>query len=143
MPGYQLIEQKYLFQIPKKDGIRRNSSRIGFLDFLREIEQEDFPYNEHSSLIVVGLEDVLLFSRPKMIEQAREIRRLLQRAAGNFERYNCGWVQIMFRNSLVRGENLIVRHVIGELPIYLIFGSPIAEEDSGNVFYRSSFNLSG
>lgn len=142
MPGYQLIEQKYL-DPPKGNGIKRNSSRIGFLDFLREIGQEDFPYNEHSSLIVVGLEDVLLFSRPKMNEQAREIRRLLQGAAGNFERYNCGWIQITFRNSLRRGENLIVQHITGDLPIFLIFGSPIADEDSGNVCYRSSFNVSG
>jgi len=143
MPGYQLIEKKYLSPSPKRDGIKSNNSKIGFLDFLREIGQDDFPYNEYSSLIVVGLEDVLLYSRPDINKQAREIRSLLQRAAGNFERYNCGWVQIMFRNTLVKGENLAVNHVSEVLPIYLIFGSPIEEEDSGNVCYRSSFNLSG
>lgn len=144
MPGYHLIERKHLSPPqPLGKGIKANNRRIGFLDFLRDLEQEDFPYDAESSLLVVGLEDVLLYGRPDMENVAHDIHRRMQRAAGNFERYNCGWVQIMFRLPLKRGETLRVDHPREELPIYLIFGSPHSETDkNGNVFYSCRFNLS-
>ncbi len=143
MPGYQLVEEKYLLP-SKRNGIRRNTRRIGFLDFVRELKQEEFPYNEYSSLLVVGLEDLLLYSRPKMNEAAVEIRRIIQSKASQFNGYNCDWVQIMFRNRFERGENLRVIHPAVALPVYLIFGSPVEEVDTDdNVCYRCSFNLSG
>lgn len=144
MPGYHLIERKHLSPpLPPEKGIKANSRRLGFLDFLRELDQEDFPYDAESSLLVVGLEDVLLYGRPDMENVAHDIHRRMQRAAGNFERYNCGWVQIMFRLPLKRGETLRAIHPAIELPIYLIFGSPAPENDrNGNVFYSCRFNLS-
>jgi len=144
MPGYHLIERKHLSSpLPLGRGIKANSKRIGFLDFLRELDQEDFPYDAESSLLVVGLEDVLLYGRPDMENVAYDIHRRMQRAAGNFERYNCGWVQIMFRLELKRGETLLAIHPAVELPIYLIFGSPPPETDkNNNVFFSCRFNLS-
>ena len=143
MPGYQLIEERYLSP-PKQNGISRNTRRIGFLDFIRELKQEEFPYSEYSRLLVVGLEDVLLFSRPQMNETAMEIRKIIQSKAGQFTGYGCDWVQIMFRNRFVRGENLVVIHPAVVLPVYLIFGSPVEDVDENeNVCYRCSFNLSG
>ena len=144
MPGYQLVEMKYLSPpLPVGKGLPANRRRIGFLDFLRELQQEDFPYHEETSLLVVGLEDVLLAARPDMATMASRIHHILQQAAGDFERFNCGWVQIMFRNELRRGERLNViypREV--EIPIHLIFGSPPATRDNGFVHYRCAFNLS-
>ena len=82
MPGYQLIQDKYLSPpLPANKGVKANNRRIGFLDFLKELEDEHFPYHEESSLCVVGLEDVLLFSRPEMTAMAHTIHQKLQRAA--------------------------------------------------------------
>jgi hypothetical protein len=144
MPGYHLIERKHLSPpLPPDKGIKANSRRLGFVDFLRELDQEDFPFDAESSLLVVGLEDVLLYGRPDMENVAHDIHRRMQRAAGNFERYNCGWVQIMFRLPLKRGETLRAIHPAIELPIYRIFGSPAPDTDNkGNVFYSCRFNLS-
>ncbi len=147
MPGYQLIEEKYLIPLGQTGTrVKRNSIRIGFLDFLKEIKEEDFPYNEYTSLLVVGLEDVLLYARQnkEMEETAKDIRRILQMAAGTFESYNCGSVQIMFRNELRWGERLEAIHPAVKLPVYLIFGSPAADiDDNNNISYRVSFNISG
>jgi len=144
MPGYILIEQKYLLPpISKNKGLIANSRRIGFLDFLREIQGEPFPYHDETKLLVAGLEDVLLFSRPEMEKTARIIHQILQKAAGNFEKRSCPDVQIVFRCELKRGEKLKVIHPAEELPVYIIFGSPAADSDSrGNPFYKCSFNLS-
>lgn len=145
MPGYQLVEVKYLSPPqPAGKGIKTNNRRLGFLDFLRELADEDFPYHEESSLLVVGLEDILLFARPEMEKTLNWIHQKLQRAARNFERFNCPSVQIVFRHELVRGETLRVKHPTLELPIFLIFGSPPPDVDAdGVVSYRCSFNLSG
>ena len=144
MPGYQLIERKYLH--PNRTdgkGVRPNNRGIGFLDFLRELQQDPFPYHDETKLLVIGLEDILLFSRPEMEKTAKEIHRLLQRAARDFESQNCGWVQILIRTELLRGESLNVMHPTATLPIHLIFGSPPPETDKqGNVYYLCKFNLS-
>lgn len=144
MPGYQLIQDKYLSPpLPAGKGVKANNRRIGFLDFLKELGDEHFPYHDESSLCVVGLEDVLLFSRPDMTAMAHTIHQKLQRAARHFEKNNCPWVQIVFRSELVRGETLRVNHPAAELPIYLIFGSPPPEHSGEHVVcYRCSFNLS-
>jgi len=141
MPGYQLIEEKYL-NPPSRAGIKRNSQTIGFLDFVREIKQEEFPYNENTKLLVVGLEEVLLYSRPDMEAAAREIRRKLQSEAGRLDNSNCYWVQIVFKSPLVRGEHLNVKYPGNVMiPIYLIFGSPVEDVEDGIINYRCSFNL--
>lgn len=144
MPGYLLTQIKHLSPpLPEGRGIKANTRRIGFLDFLRELEDDPFPYHEESKLLVVGLEDVLLFARPKMEDMAQKIHKKLQRVAGEFEKRSCPTVQIVFRSELIRGDTLRVNHPAVELPIYLVFGSPPPETDrNGNVFYRCSFNLS-
>lgn len=142
MPGYQLVEERFL-NPPSRSGIRRNTRRIGFVDFLKELDQDEFPFDANTKLLVAGLEDVLLFSRPDMEKAAYEIRSKLVKKANSFERFNCDWVQIMFRNKLIRGEHLTVKHPTAVLPIYRIFGTPVSETDeNGNESYRCSFNLS-
>lgn len=144
MPGYVLVEQKSLaVSRTEKQGIIKNSQEIGFVDFLRELEQDEFPFNENSSLRVVGLEELLLASRPNMEDTAKMIRHRLQSHANDFFAKGCGDVQIIFRGELVKGEKLIDRHIKGVIPIHLIFGSPQTDEINGHKFYKVQFNLSG
>ena len=144
MPGYMLVEQKYLSPpLTKGRGIKANGRSIGFLDFLRELKGDTFPYHEESHLLVTGLEDVLLFSRPDMENEAKKIHYILQKTAQDFEKRSCPNVQIVFRNPLIRGVHLEVEYFAEKLPIYLIFGSPASDSDKkGNVYYQCSFNLS-
>lgn len=145
MPGYMLIEQNKLSppMLPGK-GVKANATRIAVLDFLRSLEDETFPYDENSSLMVTGIEEFLLASRPGMEEYATDVRKRLQRMAGLFNDRNCADVQIVFRQPLKRGERLIVEHVTVPIPIYLIFGSPVPDVINGQVvFRRGSFNLTG
>lgn len=144
MPGYFLVEHQYLSPPkPEGQGITANARKIGFTDFLRELEFDDFPYNENTNLIVYGIEDVLLFARPDMEGMAKRIHKTLQHAASKFEKNNCPWIQIVFRYKLTKGKTLIVEMKPENQPVYLIFGFPVAQSDGkGNVFYTASFNLS-
>ena len=145
MAGYLLLEQEKLSppQPPGK-GVEANQTRIGFFDFLRALDDEVFPYDENSSLLITGIEETLLTARPDMEQQAIEFRRKLNKAATWFDRRNCGDIQVVFRQPLIRGEKLTVKHVTAEIPIYLIFGSPAPEMINGQkVFRTGSFNLTG
>ena len=139
-----LVEQKSLASPQTYNkGIPPNTKKVGIADFLRELDQDVFPFNDSSSLIITGLEDYLLASRPDMEATAREIRRKLQRAAGFFNDRLCPNVQIVFRQPLKRGEHLIVEHVTQPIPIYLIFGTPPPTDIGGQTVYIAHFNLSG
>lgn len=143
MPGYLLVEQKSLTPpMPQGKGIPANSQRIGFLDFLRDLEKEDLPYNENTQLLVVGLEEVLLAARPDMESVAKQIRNALQSSANRLSNSYCSDIQIVFRQPLQSGHKLIVKHVTQDIPIFLIFGSPTPEEIHGQMIYRASFNRS-
>ena len=143
MPSYYLVERKHLSPPrPKGQGIPANSIRIGFLDFLRELGQETFSLRQYEGLLIEGLEDVLLASRPDMAEMALYIRSILQRYASDLQDRLVANVQIVFRSSLVRGDALWVEHPAAKLPISRIVGSPAKEEEFGVPYYRVSFNLS-
>lgn len=139
-----LVEQKSFAdpQTPNR-GVHPNKRKIGFVDFLRELEEEDFPFDENSSLMVTGIEEYLLASRPNMEATAREIHRRLKKVAGFFNDRLCSNVQIVFRQPLKRGEHLIVEHVTQSIPIYLIFGYPSPVDIGGQTVFISQFNLSG
>jgi len=144
MPGYVLLERKSLTPPrPEGKGVKINTQEIGFGDFLRELNQDEFPFNENCSLRVIGLEEILLAARPNMDRLAMKIRNQLQSAANDFFSKGCGDVQIVIRGELVRGAHLIVRHPTSDINIYLIFGSPAPEEINGQKIYKNSFNLSG
>jgi hypothetical protein len=147
MPGYVLLQRQSLSPpLPEGQGIRANTRQVGFLDFLREAEDEPFPYDENSSLLVFGLEDVLLAARPPMgpgIEvAARMLHERLNHFANEFDRRSCGDVQMIFRNDLQRGEHLWVLHPTERQPIDLIFGSPHETIINGHKVYRIGFHLS-
>ena len=119
-----------------------NSKRIGLLDFLRELGQEDFALTPYEGLLVEGIEDVLLASRPDMDAMANTIRQILQKSASDLQERLVADIQIVFRNKIVKGDEIWVEHPTARLPIARIFGSPAREEGCGVPFYRVSFNLS-
>lgn len=144
MPGYVLVEHKSLTPPrPEGQGVKANTQEIGFSDFLRELKQDEFPFNENTSLRIVGIEDVLLASRPNMDQLSMQIRKILQGVGNDFYSKGCGDIQLVFKGELIRGAHLIVRHPTSDINIYLIFGSPPPEEISGQRIYKNSFNLSG
>ena len=59
MGNYLLIEERML-KTYRPNGFPPNPERIGFLDYLRELRQEVFPFTSENRLLIVGLEDVLL-----------------------------------------------------------------------------------
>lgn len=140
MPGYQLVEEKNLIPY-KMNGIAAIENKIGFLDFLREIAQEPFPFPKFQKLQVVGLEVVLYAARPQEDELALKIHSLLRQAAQNLEK-KLAEIQIVLRGTLMRGDSLWVEYRKARLPIGHIFGSPIRQSDAhGNPYYKNSFAL--
>lgn len=144
MPNYCLVEERQLSPPQAAgQGLPACPVRIGFLDFLRELQQETFSFAQYDGLRVEGLEDVLLAARPKMEEMADQIRKLLQKAASDLDRKLCADIQIIIHGRLTRGDVLWVDHVTDHrIPIHRIFGSPHAEQVGNSPFYRASFNLS-
>ena len=143
MPNYFLIEQQYLSPPrPEGQGMPANPTRMGLLDFLRELQRDEFSLTPYEGLTVEGIEDVLLASRPEMNDMAHRIRQVLQRAASELQDQLVASVQIVFRNKIVRGDEIWVEHPTANLPIAKIFGSPPREESNGVPYYRVAFNLS-
>jgi len=143
MPGYILIEQKSLTPPkPLGQGVTANRTEIGFLDFVREIEQEDFPFNENSSIRIIGLEEYLLSTRPDMENETKKLRQVLQKSANSFFAKGCGNIQIVFKGELVFGEHLMVNHVTAKIPIYHIFGFATQDTIHNEKIYKATFNLS-
>ncbi len=144
MPNYYLVEEKYLSPPQAHgNGLPANSVRIGFIDFLRELQQETFSFTQYDGLRVEGLEDVLIASRPETEKMALHIRHILQKSASDLDRKLCANVQIVIRNKMVRGEVLWIEHPAEKrLPVHFIFGSPIAEHIGSSPYYKTAFNLS-
>jgi len=140
MPGYLLIERQTL-SLGRNGGIEPYSEELGFLDFLRELASEPFPFPRLSQLRVVGVEEILFAARPEHERLALEIHRRLRQAAPDLESRVIS-VQVVFHGQLIRGESLWSEYRGQRLPVGHIFGSPPAHEDErGNRFYTTNFNL--
>ena len=139
MPGYRLMELSNM-RPHKAKGIVPAENAIGILDFLRELEEEPFPFQKCSKWQVVGLEEVLFAARPREHETAIEIRSRLNKAAGGLHLLE---VQVIFSGEIVRGADMIVKYRGASLPIHLIFNHPPVQHDAnGNPFYPMEFHLS-
>jgi len=140
MPGYQLVETKNLAP-GKANGIVSHDQKIGFLDFLREIQEDPLPFKKFFQVQVSGLEEVLFAARDYRGDLALRIHQILRSAASDLERRLIE-VQVVFQGKLVRGDDLWVVYRNQRLPVGHIFGSPIRQTDSrGNPFFRTNFNL--
>jgi hypothetical protein len=143
MGNYLLIEEKML-QPSRPKGLLPNPQRIGFLDYLRELRQEVFPFTSGNKLLIVGLEDVLLAAGndKNLLKVSLEIRKILTSRANELEA-NLAQVQIVFRRPLKRADNFWFE-LGGNQRVSLrpIFGSPSPQPGpSGTEFYLVGFNL--
>lgn len=140
MPGYQLLENSSL-ATARRNGIPPHAQAIGLLDFLRDLEEDEFPFARFAELRVVGLEEVLYAARPEDEVLALEIHRRLRAAAQDLEARLLS-VQVVFSGKLIRGDTLWSDYRSHRLPVGHVFGSPPPETDAhGNRFYRTNFNL--
>ena len=141
MPGYVLVETANL-RPHKPKGIPALPNEIGVLDFLRELDEEPFPFPKMSKWRVVGLEEVLFAARPNEHDVAVEIHSRLNKAATDLEKRLLE-VQVVFGGEITRGADLTVNYRGASLPVHLIFNHPPIEKDvNGNPFYRMEFHLS-
>lgn len=140
MPGYQLVQTSFLKPY-NPHGLEPHSEEVGVLDFLRDLADEEFALPRFYEVRVLGLEEVLFGAGEALPELAVCIRQRLQRAASDLDR-RLVKVQVVFTGKLVRGDTLWCEYRQQRLPVNLIFGSPIVQEDSrGNRFYIASFGL--
>lgn len=138
MAGYMLIEKKML-KPHKADGVAPNTRELGFLDYLRELRQEVFPFTRGTKLRVVGFEETLLAAWDQN-ELAAEIHRLLATRANDLERMG-GFVQVVFEWELHYGDELWFERGKEHIGLRRVFGSVQREQEGSNVYYHTGFNL--
>lgn len=128
--------------------------QIGFLDFLREIEQDPFPYTPRARLCVTGLDELLITlnctdkrSTPQEHALAQDYKRRLKRAASEVS--TLADIQIPVTYPLVLGgeKALSSKHTPQDLvPLWRIFGCNPSSVDilpAGKVIgYHFGVNLS-
>ena len=141
MSGYFLLEEKQM-QPFKPNGFPPNPVRMGFLDYMRELRQEPFPFPEGRKLLVVGIEEVLISAGDQLPEVEAFVHDTLARKANELNSYRIG-VQIVFRRTLKSAQDFWFE-IGGSRRISLrrIFDSPPLKSDlAGNEYYFVGFNL--
>ena len=142
MPGYHLIEERMLKPF-NPDGIKPHPNRKGFLDYLRELRQDSFPFPRQYKLRVEGLEDVLLSAGDNLQEVEAFIRSTMVSRANELDSQMGTNVQVIFRGRLQRSDDFwlevgLKRH----LSLRRIFGSPPRQQGpNGTEFFIVGFNL--
>ena len=76
----------------------------GLIDYLRELRQDDFPFQRGYKLAVVGLEDVLLAAGNKLPEVEEYIHRTLSSRANELNSMNTN-VQEIFQDKLQKSDD--------------------------------------
>jgi len=138
MPGYHLLEKgtRTPQSLPA-----RPSERLGFLDFLRELAEDEPAIPRYAEIMVMGLEDVLFAAEGEAEALALEIRRRL-RAAASLLQNRLVDVTVVFQGRIQRGQDLWVEYRGTRLPVGHIFGSPAPRTESGGRrIYFTGFNL--
>ncbi len=138
MAGYMLIEKKML-QPHKADGITPNARELGFIDYLRELRQEVFPFQRGSKLRLVGFENVLLDAQDRQ-QIAADVHGLLAARANELEQMG-GFVQVVFEWQLFYGDELWFERGRERIPLRGVFGRVRREQTGLNVYFLTGFNL--
>jgi hypothetical protein len=142
MPGYRLIEERMLKPF-NREGIDPYPTRMGFLDFMRELRQDPFPFPQGHKLRVEGLEHVLLAAGDKLEEVERYIHDVLASRANELYSIVGSDVQIIFQDKLQRSDDFWLeagprRH----LSLRPIFGTPVRQQGpNGTEYFFAGFNL--
>lgn len=142
MPGYHLLEEDML-QPRRSDGIAPHANRMGFLDYMRELREDTFPFPQGHRLLVYGLEDVLLAAGSKLTEVEAMIRAVLAARANELNSMMGTNVQIVFRDHLRRADDFWLEAGINRhLSLRRIFGTPSRQSGpNGTEFFYVGFNL--
>lgn len=142
MPGYRLIEERMLKPF-QADGIEPHPNRTGFLDYLRELRQDTFPFPRGYKLRVEGLEDVLLAAGDHLQEVESFIHDILAARANELGSVMNTDVQVIFRQRLQKSNDFWVEAGVKKrLSLRRIFGNPIRQEGpNGTEFFFVGFNL--
>ena len=141
MAGYFLLEEKQM-QPFKPKGFPPNPVRMGFLDYMRELRQETFPFPEGRKLLVVGLEEVLIAAGDHLMEVEKFIHDTLARQANELNAYRIN-VQIAFRRPLKSAQDFWFELGGGKhISLRPVFDSPSLKSDfAENEYYFVGFNL--
>ncbi len=141
MPGYEIFESRFL-KTYKDDGIEPYDTKIGFIDFLREIKNEARDIPKLSSFMVIGIDDVIyITSRENRLKVSREIHNILQSASSTLQRKNIQ-VQIVCKGKLKKGDSLSIEYRGEKLDLDNIFGSTSTHDIRGINVYITGYNLS-
>lgn len=138
MAGYMLIEKKML-QPHKVNGISPNAQELGFIDYLRELRQEVFPFARGSKLRLTGFENVLLDAQDR-VQIGADIHRLLGARANELNRMG-GFVQVVFEWPLFYGDELWFERGRERIPLRGVFGKAKRGQEGSNLYYLTGFNL--
>ena len=138
MAGYMLIEKKML-KPHKAGGVAPNPQELGFLDYLRELRQEVFPFKRGTKLRVVGFEETLLAAQDRN-ELSAEIHKMLVARANELESMS-GFVQVVFEWELHYGEELWFERGKERIGLRRVFGNVRREQEGINVYHHTGFNL--
>jgi hypothetical protein len=127
--------------------------RMGFFDFLREIEQEPFPFKARAGICITGLDELLITLNctekrggNRELELLRDYHRRLKHAA--VEIGSLADIQVPIAHELVFGgdNRLTANHTpTDRVPLWRIFGhNPIIRDGlpRGLVGYQYGENLS-
>ena len=141
MAGYFLLEEKQM-QPFKPRGFPPNPVCMGFLDYMRELRQETFPFPEGHELLLVGLEEVLIAAGNHLEEVEGFIHYTLAKNANEMEKRRIK-VQIAFRRPLKSAADFWFERGGGKrISLRRIFDSPPLKSDlAGNEYYFVGFNL--
>lgn len=141
MAGYILLEEKQM-QPFKPKGFPPHLVRMGFLDYIRELRQETFPFPEGHKLLLVGLEEVLIIAGDHLSQVERYIHDTLARRANELYSNRIA-VQVVFRRPLKSADDFWFERGGGKrISLRRIFDSPRLQSDRvGNEYYFVGFNL--
>ncbi len=142
MPGYHLIEERMLKPF-NPDGFDANPNRKGFLDYLRELRQDPFPFPRGYKLSVEGLEDVLLASGNQLTDVEGMIHNILVSRSNELNSIMGTNVQVIFREKLQHEYDFWLEAGLQKhLSLRRIFGTPIRQKGpNGTEFFFVGFNL--
>lgn len=126
----------------RAEGFEPNPDRMGFLDFIRELRQDTFPFGPSQKLMLVGLEDVLLAAGQNVGEVQAYIREVLAGQANNLDRKLGSNIQIVFRCSLGQADDFWFEvGARNRVSLKGLFHSARHHSEDGNECYIVGVNL--
>ncbi len=142
MPGYHLVEERMLKPF-QPNGIEPHPNCKGFLDYLRELRQDPFPFPRGYKLRVEGLEEVLLAAGDQLQGVEGFIHNILAARANELYSLMGTNVQVIFRQRLQRSDDFWVEAGLKKhLSLRRIFGAPSRQHGpNGTEFFLVGFNL--